>query len=265
MSLESGRKIGLAASLIEVIVPVVTIITIVVFIFSLFTTALARSSGLISGIIIFFIVLAILGLIGIILFVVAMHSLAQYYSEPRIFKNALYGFILNIIGGVAYGIIYLAIFLWTFLQAIPRTGPQTAAATPSPFPSIPPFMTAPFAFAFVGFIIASIVLFVIGIIAAFLYYRAFNKLGEKSGINNFNTAGLLILIGTIVPVVSWIGWIFAERGFQSLKPKVEQPTTPINTTQSLTESLEQKKYCPHCGSENKANAIYCGKCGNKLP
>jgi len=54
------------------------------------------------------------------------------------------------------------------------------------------------------------VFLVILIISSFFWKRAFNKLAEKSGNNNFNTAGLLILIGAAVPIVGiggLIGWI----------------------------------------------------------
>jgi uncharacterized membrane protein len=265
MSLESGRKLGITASLIEVIVPIAIIVTVVAFLFLLFTSALRSNvSWVIGGLIISSIALAVVGFVGIILFIVAMHHLAQYYNESTIFKNTLYGFILNIIGSVSYGIIYIFIILGTILQTIPRTGINTTAATPFPVPTVPPILNT-FPLFFVGIIVAAIVLFVFTIVAAVLYYRAFNKLSEKSGISNFNTAGLLILIGTFVPIVGWIGWIFAERAFQSLKPKETSPqTTTFSSPQPLAPTMTEKKNCPYCGSENKTNAIYCSTCGKQL-
>ncbi len=40
------------------------------------------------------------GISSVILFLVGMRRLADHYREPAIFNNALYGFLLNIIGGV---------------------------------------------------------------------------------------------------------------------------------------------------------------------
>jgi uncharacterized membrane protein len=69
--------------------------------------------------------------------------------------------------------------------------------------------------------------------------RAFNKLAEKSGDDNFKTAGLLYLLGTVLTIVLigglliWIAWIFAAMGFNSLKPKEPPaPTSAYPTSQT---------------------------------
>ncbi len=84
--------------------------------------------------------------------------------------------------------------------------------------------------------------------------RAFNKLKEKSGVESFGTAGILYLVGSIIPLVSWIAWIFAAAGFSKLKPvplsNASYPTQPLTTT-------IQTKRCPNCGTENSADALYC--------
>ena len=56
-----------------------------------------------------------------------------------------------------------------------------------------------------------------GIVNGVLYMRSFNKLKEKSGVDNFGTAGLLYLIGVFIPIIAWIAWIFAAMGFNKLK------------------------------------------------
>ena len=114
--------------------------------------------------------------------------------------------------------------------------------------------------------------------------RALNKLGDKSDIHSFNTAGLLILIGTIVPgvggIIAWIGLIFASSGFHSLKPKPTETKTAINTTANTAPayskpplskpspnpatSTTQKKICPFCGAENNPISGYCWSCGRSL-
>ena len=99
--------------------------------------------------------------------------------------------------------------------------------------------------------------------------RAFNKLGEKSGINNFKTAGLLYLIGMVLSIVGigvlllWIAWIFAALGFHSLKPSSTSTFVSSDLQTSLT-GIAQKKFCPYCGTENTADSIYCVVCGKKL-
>ena len=71
------------------------------------------------------------------------------------------------------------------------------------------------------------------IVNGWLYMRAFNKLKEKSGVDNFGTAGILYLVGSIVPIVGWIAWIFAAMGFQKLKPASTSPTVSYSTQPPL--------------------------------
>ena len=68
--------------------------------------------------------------------------------------------------------------------------------------------------------------------------RAFNLLGEKSGVHSFNTAGTLYIIGAVLELVGigaiilWIAWILAASGFNALKPKPVEtaPTYPYPAT-----------------------------------
>ena len=220
MSLESGRKLGLTASLIQVIMPVITVITIVFRAIFLGLSATSTGSNLTfpSFSLIYTGVLALFGIltfIGIILFVVAMHRLSQYYNEPGIFKNVLYGFILNVVGGIAVIAIYFVLIL---TGSIPRTGTALTGTTLTQF--------------IVGFLAVVVIALVLGIISAVLYMRAFNMLAEKSGRGSFKTVGLLYLLGIVLtivligPLLSWIAWIYAAIAFNSLKPKEPPPLLP---------------------------------------
>ena len=42
-----------------------------------------------------------LNLIGIILVLIAMKGMAEYYNDDEIFKNALYGFIFGVVAVIA--------------------------------------------------------------------------------------------------------------------------------------------------------------------
>jgi len=263
VSFELGRKLGLTASLIAVIVPVITVILYGLLFLSLFgiiSSALTGGSQTFAGSLfpagigIAFSAIGIVGLVGIILFLVAMHSLSQYYSEPSIFKNALYGFLTNIIGGVAVIVLAFALILTTVVSS--ATGPT------------PGFSGAAFITVLLGVIIAALV---VAIVSAVLYMRAFNKLGEKSGVHSFNTAGLLYLIGTVLTIVLvgsllvWIAWIFALSGFNSLKPKIAEPS-PISysTQQPPAAYTQERKFCVYCGAEISLDSVYCPNCGKQL-
>ena len=85
---------------------------------------------------------------------------------------------------------------------------------------------------------------------AVLYMRAFNKLKEKSGVDNFGTAGLLYLIGVFIPLITWIAWIFAAMGFNKLKAAPAASPHVSYSTQPPLSSTMQTKRCPNCGTEN---------------
>ena len=263
MSFELGRKLGLTASIIAVIVPVIIVVLYGLLFLSLFgiisSALIGRSqtfggSLFPAGIEFGFIAVGIIGLIGIILFLVAMNSLSQYYSERGIFKNALYGFLINIIGVAA--LIAIA-FALTFATAV------SSATSSTPILSGAAFITV-----LLGLVVAGLA---ISITSAVLYMRAFNKLGEKSGVHSFNTAGLLYLVGTVLTIVLigsllvWIAWIFALSGFSSLKPKTAEPlTVSYSTQQPVAYGLTQKKFCQYCGAEISPDSVYYANCGKQL-
>jgi uncharacterized membrane protein len=165
-----------------------------------------------------------------------MRRLSLYYSEPAIFKDALYGFILGIIGGVASIAIEFALILRGNIHQTSTV--PIAAKLESTILPVATSLTE----LIVGFIAVLAIGLVLGITSAVFYMRAFNKLAEKSGNDNFRTAGLLYLLGTVLTVVLigglliWIAWIFAAIGFNSLKPK-ETPTLAYPTSQPPPPSI----------------------------
>jgi len=224
VSLESGRKLGLTASWIEIIMPVIAVIATVFFFLSIFSVISAAASGssvtLPNFSSIFLGVLILVGImtfVGIILFVVAMHCLSQYYGEPGIFKNVLYGFILNIVGAI----VAVAIEFVLIVTSTNSTSQTTTVAVVTSTEVTTQLVLGGLAVFVIGF--------VLGIISAVFYMRAFNLLAEKSGKDSFRTAGLLYLLGAVLTIVLvgslllWIAWILAATGFNSLGPREPQP------------------------------------------
>ena len=266
MSFESAKKHGYRASVLNVILPAAAIIMSIASLVALFyqiatnpqnTEPITFLSGFIIG---FSIVIAIAGIAALILFMLSMHRLSNYYKEPTIFKNILYAFLLSIIGGITSSII--TIFMTTSLSTsiINNATPEYLGDT---------LLTTLMSIITVYTLVLSIAL-IFAIISGFLYYRAFNKLGEKSGIEKFKTAGLLYLIGSVLlimgagSIITWIAWIFAAQGYKQLKP---QPTfNPENnpTTTTTPQPNTNKIYCSYCGTENNTNINYCHQCGQPL-
>jgi uncharacterized membrane protein len=200
------------------------------------------------------ITVSILSFAGYIMFLVAMHRFAAYYKEPAIFSNVLYSFLISVVGGIVFAIVLL---LSVFSFATTITTVATGASVSS------------FVYSFL-FLLAVMVLgaLVLALIQGVFYRRAFNVLAEKSGQDNFQTAGLLMLIGgalTIVlvgSIVFLVGWIFAAKGFFSMHAPAPQAYSP--SQQIPAAGTVQQRYCPNCGAANPVDAFFCSYCGKKL-
>jgi uncharacterized membrane protein len=188
-----------------------------------------------------------LNLIGIILVLIAMKGLAEYYNENDIFQNALYGFIFGIIGVIAL-VAVIIMFIFPF-AVVSTTGMTTPVAAPTAFP-----------LAGIGLFVV-VILYVFSLLGAIFYRKSLNILSEKSGEKMFGTAGLILLIGAIIPIVGEIAksiaWILAAVGFFAIQTPTQLPTAKPAVS-------EEKMFCRYCGAENKVDAIFCQKCGEKI-
>jgi len=186
-----------------------------------------------------------LNLIGIILVLIAMKGMADYYDENDIFKNALYGFIFGIIGVIA---LVALILMFAFGIAITST-----ATSPTALP-----------FAGIGLLIITVlILYGFSLIGAIFYKKSLDTLSEKSGEHIFTTAGLILLIGAAIPVIGeilkFVAWIMAAVGFFNIKEKT-QPTEP----KEPVLPVKDKKFCTYCGAPLKPESSFCQKCGKKV-
>jgi len=258
VSLEVGRKYGYYASLMNVIFPIVAVAVALAFVFSLMGSFASRiASGTSTsafldlfgvGFIVLLVVLGVIGLIAYIMFMYAMHNLSKYYNEPLIFKNVLYAFLLSIVSGVISFILVFATLLTSLADFVSSTSSTTTV--------FPQFI--------VGYLVVIGVSFVFAIINGVLYMRAFNKLKEKSGVDNFGTAGLLYLVGMFVPLIGWVAWIFAAMGFNKLKAGTVTPQYASYSVQPPMSYALQTKRCPNCSAANPSDALYCQNCGKPL-
>ena len=181
-----------------------------------------------------------LNLIGIILVLIALKGTSEYYDDEQIFKNALYGFIfgfIGVIGLVSFIVMFALGFATISPVAIPLAG-----------------------FALV--IIVLIVQYVFSLISAIFYKKSLDALSIKSNENIFSTAGVILLVGAIIPIVGeilkFIAWILVAIGFFSIK---EQKQTPAQPEPNVTS---QKRFCTNCGAPLKPGSVYCQKCGKKI-
>jgi len=166
----------------------------------------------------------ILSLLGIILLLIGIKGLANFYNEQGIFNNVLYSIITGIVGFVvAIGAVAISA-----VAALADLGFDLA--------NIDDWATAgtDFGAKFTDFsdfgaiwslisavIVGLIILFVTVIISMYFFRKSMDQLSTKSGIGLFGTAGLLMLIGAVIPVIGlliiWIGSILATVAFFQMK------------------------------------------------
>ena len=190
-----------------------------------------------------------LNLVGIILVLIALKGMADYYNDEGIFKNALYGFIFGVVGVIA--------LIAVILMLVLGFATISSAVTPS---SVAPSLIG------VGlFPIAFIVLYVFSLIGAIFYKKSLDALSNKSGEHMFNTAGLILLIGAAIPVVGeilkFIAWILAAVGFFNIKISTQMPTP---APPAAVSASEEKRFCQYCGTQIQSGAAFCPKCGKKI-
>lgn len=180
---------------------------------------------------------------ALVLFLVGMNRLSQYYKEPAIINNPIKALIIQVITVAAFLAIHFTIMFYFFGSAL------GGSFRPSNVPTYLFSLLAVYA-------VIVVVFLAVAVYCGLLYKRTFDKLAEKSNVDTFNTVGLLYLIGSVIPVVGWIAWIFAALGYRKLYPK--------QITSSPTPSTEARKRCANCGAENPSDALYCVHCGRQL-
>ncbi len=173
-----------------------------------------------------------LSLIGLILLLIGLKGLADYYKNSGIFYDFLYGLVAGIIGVIAAVTAAFYLILPTVLTTIYpgwTFGDWSALSTMTAQTPTTPDQIASFAASIVrstagGIVAVLVILLVFFVIAALLMRRSLNMLSQKAGQGLFATTGTLLLIGAILTIVGigyiiiWISIIFLAIAFLTLKP-----------------------------------------------
>ena len=165
----------------------------------------------------------IVSLIGIILLLIGLKGLANFYKEDGIFNNALYSIIIAIVGfivGIGAVVVSAVEALsdlgidWANIEDWANVGTEvTTVVTDFDFSVLTSLLGA--------LLIGLIIFYIVLIVSMFFFRKSMNGLSSKSGIGLFGTAGLLMLIGAVIPIVGlliiWIGAIIATIAFFQMK------------------------------------------------
>jgi len=153
--------------------------------------------------------------VGIILILIALYGFSEYYKREDIFRNALIGLILAIVGIVVVMFVILVIALGVI--GIKPIWGHVPATTESP-------ALLPIA-GILGLLVGLIVLFAIMIVSAVFFRKSLHSLAEASGENLIEIAGTLYLVGAILVIVVigifliYVSYLVLGIGFFMLKEK----------------------------------------------
>jgi uncharacterized membrane protein len=183
----------------------------------------------------------IVELVGLILVLVGLYGVGNYYREGGIFRNALYGVGAAIIGVVIAVVAVFAVVLANITDLITQIYPgwngdwsSLQGMTPNTS-NLDPTALLPF---IAGVLVVFVILWVFAIIATFFMRRSFKQVSNKSTVGLFGTAGLLLLIGAFLTIVligfilMWIAALLVAIAFFQLKPGesiVSQQSPPPQT------------------------------------
>jgi len=150
----------------------------------------------------------VLAIVGLVLVLIALNRLSRAYGNDAIWRNALYGFIMGIVG-----VVVLVVAVFAYLMPILLL-------------HAPPMIVSPNGFG-TSLLVFFIVLFIIAYVFAILEYRffrdAYRELARSSGVNDFDNAakwywiGALTLIVLVGAILILVGHIYALLGYNKLR------------------------------------------------
>jgi uncharacterized membrane protein len=174
----------------------------------------------------------IIPLVGLILVLIAMKGLADYYKEAGVFNNALYAFILAIVGVVAF----IAVLFIAAVNLLSQLG--LSAANMADWATIlstydwtgTGFNTL---MSFAAYVIADlVVLFVFVLVTAIFLRKSLRLLSAKTGVGMFSTTGMILLIGAVLTIIVigvllvWIAMLLLAVAFFSIRTQQAPPPPP---------------------------------------
>jgi len=164
-------------------------------------------------------------IIGLVLALIGLNSVADAYSRPDIFRNYLYAAIIGIVGIIALVFVFAMIFA---VIAIGSMHGVTWMRDGWDLSEVGMPLSMPWHMTMGGALIMALLFLVsiwaVAILSMHFERRAYLGLAEVSGVDHFKTAATLIWIGAWLTIVLvgflliFIGEILAVVGAFSLKP-----------------------------------------------
>jgi uncharacterized membrane protein len=178
-----------------------------------------------------------IALIGLILVLIALYGLANFYKDNGIFDNALYGSIAAIVGGVAtvaaafYMIFDTSIFT-DFLHKLYPGWDGTWSSLANMKPTLTNLTVNDWTSILGPVFAVLVILWVFLIISAYFNRQSLNRLSAKANVGLFSTAGLILIIGATLAIIliglvlMWVAVLLMAIAFFQIPVQPEQPMAP---------------------------------------
>ena len=144
----------------------------------------------------------ILEIIGLILVLVALYNLSNYYKEGSIFRHAIYGVAIAVVGAIIVGVLVVSVVLSNITELVTQLYPGWNgdwSTLQGMTPNTTNFNPANIFPLIGGLLVVLVIAWVLAIIASFFIYRSLKQVSNKSNVGLFGTAGLILLIGAVIP------------------------------------------------------------------
>jgi uncharacterized membrane protein len=170
-------------------------------------------------------------IVGALLMLISLHSLSDYYKEKGIFSNGLYGFITIIVGSIVSFAGFVYLFFYTsyvsdFVSALYPgfNGDWANLPNLTVNQNVNPADIVPFLSPIIALLVVA---WIFIIVASFFVWRSLKRMSSKSTVGLFSTAGILLLIGAIIPILGlllmWIAILLMAIAFFQIKPQIQPP------------------------------------------
>lgn len=134
----------------------------------------------------------LLSIVGLVLILVAIKSIADEFSDPAIFRNMVVSVVVAIAGVVVGGlVIFTTLFSLVGLRAPP--GPvDSAAGTLSAIGGLAGAL---------GILLGLAVIWILFVVSAIFVRKSYSEISLRTGVSMFSTSALLYLIGAALTVI----------------------------------------------------------------